>query len=515
MPPPAERVGHVRRNLVANVANSAWTTLLGVAFFPVYIRYLGVEAYGLIGAFTTIQTFAALIDSGMSTTVNREVARWSGRRDGAEPMRDLVRTLEVVYWTLSVVVAIGFAVLSPTLARHWVKPIELTADEVSSALTLMGINFALLWPSTVYLGGLMGLQRQVRMNVAMAVIGGVRVFGAVAVLAFVSATLRAFFMWQIVVSALQTAVVGFILWRSLPASTRAPAFSMERVRAVWGFTTAVAGITLLGVALQQADKLILSNLLTLTAFGYYTFAAAVAMTLARIVGPVHATFFPRFAELAGRGDHAQLTDVYHSACQLVSVAVLPAAVILATFAPQILILWTRDPELVRNTHRLVTVLVIGNALHALMYLPYALQLAHGWTRLAFATNLVSVILLMPATIFAATKWGPTGAAVVWVMLTCGYVFVQVPLMHRRLLRGELAAWYINDVGKPLIACALTTGVGWWLMPRAPGQLASLLALASVSAAALLAAGLSVPWMRAWCAGRSGFLARAGYSLNQP
>jgi len=93
--------------------------------------------------------------------------------------------------------------------------------------------------------------------------------------------------------------------------------------------------------------------------------------------------------------------------------------------------------------------------------------------------------------------------------------VQVPLMHRRLLRGELAAWYINDVGKPLIACALTTGVGWWLMPRAPGQLASLLALASVSAATLLAAGLSVPWMRAWCAGRSGFLARAGYSLNQP
>ena len=117
-------------------------------------------------------------------------------------------------------------------------------------------------------------------------------------------------------------------------SGRKATFSIARLRAVRGFTTAVAGVTLLALLLQQADKLILSKLLTLTAFGYYTFAGTVAMTLARFVGPVHATFFPRFTELVSRGDDAKLTDVYHRACQLVSVAVLPAAVVLAIFAPR-------------------------------------------------------------------------------------------------------------------------------------------------------------------------------------
>ena len=144
----------------------------------------------------------------------------------------------------------------------------------------------------------------------------------------------------------------------------------------------------------------------------------------------------------------------------------------------------------RNTHWLVTVLVIGNALHAMMYLPYALQLAHGWTTLALVTNFVSVVVLMPSVLFTATYWGAMGAAGVWVVLTSGYVFVQVPLMHRRLLRGELSAWYINDVGKPLGACAVTAVMGWCLMPRALGRLPSFLALCSISAAALLAAALS-------------------------
>ena len=39
----------VMKNLLANYIGQIWTALIGLAFVPVYVNYLGVEAYGLIG----------------------------------------------------------------------------------------------------------------------------------------------------------------------------------------------------------------------------------------------------------------------------------------------------------------------------------------------------------------------------------------------------------------------------------------------------------------------------------
>ncbi len=485
----------VNRNLLANVAGAAWLALLGIAFVPVYIKHLGIEAYGLIGAFTAIQSFSVLVDAGLSTTLNRELARLSIDRHNAKTMRDLVRTLEIVYWTLAVLAAAVSVLIAPAAARQWVQPERLSPGEVSRALMLMGVNFAFIWPSTVYQGGLVGLQLQVRLNILTSILGTLRILGAAAVLLLVSPTLDAFFIWQIVVSLLHTAGLACLLWSGLPRGVRAARFSLARLTAVRRFATGVVGITLLALLLQQTDKLILSNLLSLTSFGYYTFAAVVAGSLARIVGPIHTTFFPRFTELVSHGRSSELTRIYHRACQVVSVAVLPVAVVLATFAPEIVRLWTRNPDLVANTPRLVTILVIGNALHALLYLPYALQLAHGWTRLAFLSNLTGVAVLVPGIFVATAHWEALGAALIWVALTAAYVFVHIPMMHRRLLPGEAGVWYVDDVGKPLGACLITTWIGWWLVRGLRDGAPLFAALAGVSLASFAAAGLSVPWMR--------------------
>ncbi len=84
-------------------------------------------------------------------------------------------------------------------------------------------------------------------------------------------------------------------------------------------------------------------------------------------------------------------------------------------------LWTQSPVTAEHTHLLVSILVMGTAFNGLMNIPYALQLAFGWTRLAFLVNLVSVLLLVPLMI-VLTKWyGAVGAASVWVILNVGYM----------------------------------------------------------------------------------------------
>jgi len=484
-----------RRNLAANFAGSGFMALLSLAFFPLYIRYLGVEAYGLIGAFTAIQSFSAVIDAGFGTTLNRELARMSTDTVQAKSMRDLVRTLEVVYWTLAIVVALGLTLLAPLAAKHWVHPERLSSGQVTRALMLMGINFALVWPSTIYQGGLNGLQHQVSANVVSGVVGGIRVSGAVAVLVLISPTLEAFFVWQIAANAISTTLLGVLLWRALPAAPGNAQVSIDQLRATRRFAAGVIGITVLALLLQQTDKVLLSKTLTLTSLGYYTFAAAVAAALLRVVGPINTTFFPRFAELVRLDDAARLAVVYHHACQLVSVAVLPVAVVLAIFARDVLMLWTRSPDLVEHTRLLVTVLVIGNAVFTLMFMPYALQLAHGWTRLAFVSNLLAVTVLVPGMLAVTRRWDALGAAVVWTVVMSAYVAAQVTAMHRRLLRGELRTWCIDDVAKPLAASAATASAAWWLVSGAHGTIVQLLMLSTVFVLSAAAAVLAVSWLR--------------------
>jgi O-antigen/teichoic acid export membrane protein len=131
-----------------------------------------------------------------------------------------------------------------------------------------------------------------------------------------------------------------------------------------------------------------------------------------------------------------------------AVVILPIAFVLAFFSKEILEVWTRNPNMVLHSSLLISLLTIGNALNGLMHLPYALQLAHGWTKLAFYQNIVAVIVLAPAIYFATLRWGAAGAAVVWIALNTGYILIAIHVMHRRLLSEEKWRWYFGDLIKP-------------------------------------------------------------------
>jgi O-antigen/teichoic acid export membrane protein len=158
-------------------------------------------------------------------------------------------------------------------------------------------------------------------------------------------------------------------------------------------------------------------------------------------------------------DKTGLKNLYHKSCQFVSVIELPAAVIIALFAPEILQMWTGNPLIASEIHMIASVLVVGATLNPLMNMPYALQLANGWTKLAFYQNLVSIIVLEPGIILLTERYGMIGAAIIWVLLNSGYVFITVQLMYRRLLRGEQRQWHLVDVGLPFIGALIVRSLG--------------------------------------------------------
>ncbi len=448
----------LKLNTIANFVGRGWTALLAFLFIPIYINVLGVEAWGLIGFFWTLLTVLNLLDMGLSTTLNRELARLSARENANREQCDLARTLETVYWVAAVL--LGFLVLAaaPVIARYWINSKELTVETLTAAVRMMGLVFIFRFPFALYQGGLMGLQRHFLLNGILAGMGTLRSLGAVAVIWWISPTIQAFFAWQLFVSALQTFALRSCLWRLLPRDATRPQFRKASLLAVWRFAAGMTGIALVTVFLTNLDKVLLSKLLSLEEYGYYMVGASASNGIYMISAPFFIAAFPRFSQMVAAGDHERVARLYHLLCQSVAVVVLPVIAVVSMFSPEVLMIWTRNPAVVKNSHLFVTLLVIGTGLNGLLNIPYAFQLANGWTKLAFYQNVVSFIVVAPALIISTRLYGSASAAVIWVALRASWVLITPHIMHRRLLPTEKWRWYIGDVAKPLLGVAVAVGV---------------------------------------------------------
>ena len=448
----------VKRNIIANYLGSGWTALMGVVFLPFYIKLMGAEAYGIVGIFVSIQAIFSVLDLGLSQTLNREMARLSIGHKNTELMADTARTLEIIYWGIAIAITAAIVLTSEFIAHNWLHPEQLSRETLVEALWVIAVVVGLRWPVALYMGGLNGLQRQISVNVLLAIFATLQGAGSLAVLLFIEPTLPAFFSWQALVALLQVVAFRIVFWRRL-ASAQTGSFRRAVLKGIWRFAAGVSGISILATILTQLDKVILSKLLTLSDFGYYTFAATVAAVLYRLIGPVFTAYYPKLTEHVSNKAISRISSDYHHGSQLMAVVVFPSALTLIFFSKEILELWTGDPDIVMHSYLLVSLLAIGNTLNGIMHMPYALQLAYGWTKLALFSNIVAVIVLVPAIIFATKHWGPVGAAGVWILLNGGYLLISVQLMHHRLLKTEKWKWYINDLGIPMLLVIVVAGTG--------------------------------------------------------
>lgn len=488
-------MSHLHRNVVANFAGQGVTAAMALLLVPFYVKLLGIESYGLIGFFAMLQTAFQILDLGLSQTMNREMARYSVAPDKAVEQRDFVRTIEVGYWAIGAVVGLLVIVLSPLVANHWFKPGALSPRTIEQAVAVMGGVAALRWPLSIYEGGLMGLQRQVLLNgvrIAVAVLGGV---GALVVL-MLTPTITSYFLWQMFVAAVNVAMIAWLLWRSLPVAQRRPVFDRRLLYSNWRFAAGMSGISVSAIVLTQLDKVLLSRMLPLEMFGYYTLAGIVSGVVPMLfVAPVFNAAYPRFTALVALGDQRELARLYHSVTQLMAVLAVSVSAVLGFLSFDILKLWTGSASTASYTAPIVSILVIGMALNALMTVPFALQISHGWTGIGLRINIGLAVSLVPALIFLTNRFGAAGGAATWALLNALYMAFGVPLTHRRLLRGEMGAWFLRDIIGPAAVACVIAAIGGHVTSRAASPAAKLLTSGLVAAVTLLGAAFAAPLTR--------------------
>lgn len=484
-----------KKNVIANYLGQGWTALMSIAFIPLYIKFLGIEAYGLIGVFAILQAWMTTLDMSITPTLNREIARYKAGAINVKTILDLLRTIEWICVVLALLIVSSIYYVAPLLADSWLKTNKLTNDTVTQALIAMGFVLAARLWEEVYRGAIRGMQQQVWLNVAQSVLATLRWAGVLLVLACISSSLQAFFIWQGIVSLISIIVYARKTYYWLPDASGSGQFSLDAIKNVRHFAGGMLIITLLALLLTQVDKLLLTGLLPLDQFGYYTIAGVVAGGLLQLITPINAAIYPKFTELVTLRDEENLIKKYHESCQLLSAVIIPPALVIAAFAKPALFIWTGDEVLSNEVSPILSVLVIGTLLNGFMNIPYMLQLAHGWTSYAIKVNLVAVAVIVPGILWAVPRYGTIGAAWVWLALNIGYVLIGIQFMYRRLLTEQKWRWYLDSISKPMAVGVSVTITMALILPESNSRLFNAILLLFVTSLVCLAVLTILPNIR--------------------
>jgi O-antigen/teichoic acid export membrane protein len=460
----------IQQNIIANLIGRAWGFISLYLFVPLYLKFLGIEAYGLVGFYSLLLGVLSFADMGFTATISREMARLSVMNESAGETRDLLRTYESTHFFISSSIAILIWLLAPPISQQWLRAEHMSHAEITWAVRLMGVAIAVQMPAGLYLSGLMGLQRQVLANSIQIAWGIFRGGGAVMILWLFSPTIFAFALWQVISNAIYCFLVRYNLWRVLSFNSTKPRFNYQVFRSTWRYSAGMLGMSFISMVLTQTDKLVVSKILPLEMLGYYTLAGALATGLISLGSPIAMAVFPRMTGLYELDAMDGLIKLYHRSCELVAVAVIPVGLALIFFSREFIFVWTGSPSMARRVGPVASLLLGGQLLQAIMVMPYYLSLAHGSTKMILKVGITSTAVVIPLLIILTSKYGIEGAGMSWLIMNICTVPPYMFFLHRRFLPSELWKWFARSVVRPLLVPLPLILIGYLFMPRTDSRL---------------------------------------------
>lgn len=449
----------LRLNILASYASQIYLIFISIAILPIYIKYMGAEAYGLVGFFAMLQGLFNLLDFGLTPTISRQTAHYNAGRGTALSFRQLFRALSIIFIAIAVVGGVTLLLMDNYIAEQWLKLDNLNLSDVLFCLQVMAISVALRWMTGLYRGVISGFERIVWLSVVNSLIATLRFLGVLLYMYYFGFNIKNFFVFQLATALLEFFMLAIKSYLLLPKTTTQESigWSIKPVKPVLTFALTIAVTSSVWVLFTQLDKFVLSGVLPLAEYGYFTLAVLVAGGILQLSAPISAPIMPRMARLEAENQHEQMRQVYLNATQFIAVIVVTAGIVLAGVAKPVLYAWTGDSALANEAAPILRLYALGNALLALAAFPYYLQYAKGKLKYHLMGSIGSVIILVPTIIWAATKYGAIGAGWVWFLTQLIYLLFWVSYVHFKIEPGINLLWF-----KAFIPSLIAVSLFVWL-----------------------------------------------------
>lgn len=437
----------LKKNIIANYASQLYVAGIGILILPLYIKYMGAEAYGLVGFFTMLQAFFAMLDLGLTPTISRQSARYHGGALSALEYKQLHRALSLIFYTIAILGGCVLFLSSNYISSSWLKIEELSISEVNLAVQIMAVSVSLRWLCGLYRGVITGAEKLVWLSFYNIIIATLRFILILPIMFWLGATPTVFFLYQFFIAILELFVI-YIKSRFLMPSVKEIkehiGWSFSPVKPILKFSLTIAFTSSVWVLITQTDKLILSGILSLTEYGYFTLAVMLAAGIMLLSGPITSAIMPRMARLNAENKNEELISIYKNATQLVTVVAGSASLTIVFCAYSLVFVWTGDEILAAKVAPILKLYAAGYGFLSIGAFPYYLQYAKGNLKYHLIGNIILLLLLLPSLIVVAKRYGAIGAGWVWFLVNAVYLVFWVGYVHSKLEPKLHLNWIFKD-----------------------------------------------------------------------
>ncbi len=438
----------IKINSTANFISQGYVILIGIAITPLYLQYLGAESYGLVGFFALMQAWLNLLDLGLCPTLGRQVAYARGQKNGFEFFKRLLKSFELIFIVLALVIIAGIYFASDWIAQVWIKADTLDLSTLIYCISLMGVMIGLRWFAGLYRSGINGMEDQAWLSAANIVLISLKFIGALILLAFITKDVRHFFEYQLVIGVLEVLLFMWRFYRQLPATENAlglVAFDWQAIKSVAPFALGIAYTAGIWILITQTDKLILSGVLSLAEFGYFSLVALMASGITALSGPISQAIMPRMTLLLSQGKQDEMLNIYRQASQIVAVIALSVSLMVGLYAEPLIYAWSGDREAAAWGSKVLIWFALGNGILALSAFQYYLQNAFGQLRLHVIGSTISALIQVPVIYYAAVNYGAEGSGIAWFSFRLVWFLWWTPIVHSHFVPGLHLKWLFKDL----------------------------------------------------------------------
>jgi O-antigen/teichoic acid export membrane protein len=401
----------VARNAGLNLIGQMLPMLVALPSVPLLVRSLGTERFGVLALVLTAIGYFGLFDLGLGRALTQLVARKLGKDEESE-------LTSVVWPGLLVMAALGLAgagalaAISEGLVTRVLRVPVHMQQEAIAAFYLLSLSLPFVITTAGLIGILAAYQRFGTIN-AIGVPMGALAFAAPALVASATGSLEA--------SVATIVGVRFLGWlgyvgycfRGHPLLRGPVIWRRDSVRTLLGFGGWMTVSNIVGPVMVYMDRFVLGALLSMSAVAYYVAPYELVTKLWVIPAALTASLFPAFASSAS-GDAQRTRTLYDGGVAAVLVTVFPIALLLVSFAPELLRLWL-GTEFSKQGAPVLRWLAIGVFLNCVGQIPFAALQGIGRPDLTAKLHLFELPVYLAVFVWMVGVAGIQGAAIAWVL----------------------------------------------------------------------------------------------------
>lgn len=435
----------VNKNFYANAIGPISINIINILAIPMYLKYAGSEAYGLIGLFASMQAFITFFFNGLGTAFNREISKLYSLKDKGKDIANLIATLTRTYFLVSLFIMCVLIIASVVAAQVWITNSSLSIYIVTMSLTILSISMFFSMFTSFYINGLLGIQSHIIVNILSISHSLIRAIFGIAILIIFNGNIILFFTAFGFASFFNMLLCRYFFLKNINLDKNIEGkFVKEIFKNNIRLTSSIAAIGLTAMIITQMDKILLSGMLSLDQFGLYVIAGTFGIAILHLSSSIYNTFFPRLVQLYSNNRMNEYNVNFRLSCKLVSIIVWPISFGIILFGNELLYFWLGDLQMVNSIYYLVCFITIGCALNGVLSMIYMITIVHGNPKIFLYQNII-IIFLMPFLLFFLVKqYGVIGASVSWMLINL-FSFIVMPfLTNSYVAKVNIRAWFLND-----------------------------------------------------------------------